>query len=386
MPTPIISSRVQEFLEQNRDLETPFLLIDLDQVERQFLTLRQALPSVACYYAMKANSAAPVIRRLLKLGSRFEAAGIHEVRKCLELGVPPRDVHFGNTIKKASDVAEAFRLGVHSFTFDSEVELEKIARLAPGSNVSCRLATDGLGAVWGLSRKFGRNPEEVVELMTAADRSGLRAYGVSFHVGSQQRDPGAWRRAIRNAADVIHTLNRKGVRPRLINLGGGYPSYHYASADLQPNADIFEYGKVIRSAIDEYLPEGIDCVMEPGRFLCAESGTIKAQVILVSDRLTDSALKRWVYLDVGRFNGMYESVDVAYPCLPSRTGGEVVPTVLAGPTCDSDDVMYDHDRAVLLPSDLCVGDTLLFSNAGAYTRSYTTVGFNGFPPLAEYFI
>lgn len=386
MQSPLISSRAREFLDKNPTLETPFLLIDLDLIEKQYCLLRDALPFVACYYAIKSNSAVPVIKRLNQLGSRFEAASIYEIEKCINLGVQPRDIHFGNTIKKESHIAEAYRLGIHSYTFDSEVELEKLARLAPGSNVSCRLATDGQGAVWGLCRKFGREPEDVITLMKMAHDMGLRAYGISFHVGSQQREPDAWRRAIQASSDVIHALNKMGVHPRLINLGGGYPSYRYATDALQPNVSIYDYGNIIRDAVREYLPEGIDCVMEPGRFICADSGYIKAEVILVSDRLTDGICKRWAYLDIGRFNGMYESLDVTYPILPSRPSTESISTILAGPTCDSEDIMYDKDRMVQLPRDLQIGDTLLFSNVGAYTRSYMTVEFNGFPPMKEYYI
>lgn len=386
MQLPPISSRVKAFMESNPHLETPCLLIDLDQIENQYRLLREALPFVACYYAMKSNSAAPVIQRLNQLGSRFEAASIYEIKRCIELGVQPRDIHFGNTIKKESHIAEAYRLGIHSYSFDSEAELEKIARLAPGSNVSCRLATDGIGAVWGLCRKFGRDPDVVVELMKMAHALGLRAYGISFHVGSQQRDPEAWRRAIKACSEIIHALNDMKIYPRLINLGGGYPSYHYTTENLQPKMSIFEYGEVIREAVHEFLPEGIDCVMEPGRFICAESGYIKTEVILISERMTDGIKKRWVYLDVGRFNGMYEAIDVTYPVYTTRNESSPMSCIIAGPTCDSDDVLYDKERMLPLPADLQPGDTLVFGNVGAYSRSYTTTEFNGFPPMKEYYL
>ncbi|CBL44804.1 Ornithine decarboxylase [gamma proteobacterium HdN1] len=386
LPSILPSEKMHHFLEANPRLETPFFLIDLDLIEQQYRLLREALPFAACYFAMKSNSSTAVIQRLNQLGSRFEAASIYEIRRCLALGVPPRDIHFGNTIKKDSHILEAYRLGVHSYAFDSSQELEKIAQLAPGSNVSCRLATDGKGAVWGLCRKFGRDPDDVVELMKYAHSLGLRAYGISFHTGSQQRSAGAWRRTIEICADIIQRLNQQQVYPRLINLGGGFPSYQYAGDEMQPQGDIFEYGKVIKTAVDELLPQGIDCVMEPGRFITAAAGLVKATVILVLDKATDGVPTRWVYLDAGRFNGLYESVDVEYPIITNRTDGTAIRTVLAGPTCDSDDVMYDRDRAVFLPDTLTQGDSLIFTNAGAYSKSYMTVDFNGFPPMQEYVV
>lgn len=383
---PLVSERMRAFLAENPQLETPFLLVDLAVIERQYNILREVLPSVDCYYAVKSNSAMPVIERLHRLGSGFEVASIYEVHKCLSLGVRPEHIHFGNTIKKESHIAESYRLGVRSFAFDAMAELEKLARAAPGALVSCRLATDGFGAVWGLCRKFGREPDDVVDLMIRARDLGLKPYGLSFHVGSQQRDPAAWRRAIARAAEVGKRLRAQGIELGLINIGGGFPSFDYLSQKLKPQAEIEEYGRVIQAAVQEYFPQGIRCMMEPGRFISAGAGMIKSEVVLVTEKWTDGALRRWIYLDVGRFNGLYEAADVVFPVFTSRDGEPRSPAIVAGPTCDSDDVLYDRERALELPNGLRVGDSILFANVGAYSLSYRTLDFNGFPPLQEYYI
>lgn len=384
MNTPPMSQRAAEFLCREPERDTPFLLMDLGVIEDQYRSLGEALPGVACYFAVKSNPTPEVLCRLRRLGSRFETASIFEIRQCLSLGIPARDIHFGNPIKGESHIAEAYGLGVRSYTFDSELELEKLARSAPGSNVSCRLATDGQGAVWSLNRKFGQDPESAVRLLRRAHDLGLRAYGLSFHVGSQQRDPAAWDRAIRTAARAIEALDRLGVELRLINLGGGFPAYGYSGAHLQPQTGISQYGEAIRDAIRRHVPRAVDCVMEPGRFLCAAAGWVHSSVVLVTDRLNDGVSQRWVYVDAGRFNGLYEANDIQYPVLAESGSGPSAPCIVAGPTCDSDDVLFDRERAVQLPVGLAPGDRLTFAFAGAYTRTYAMAGMNGFPPLATY--
>lgn len=386
MTLSVLSHSIRVFMKENRELETPYLVIDLDIIEDRYRALKEALPNVTCYYAIKCNSAPPVIRRLRELGSRFEAASIWEIEACIAEGVAGGDIHFGNTIKKESHIRRAHELGVHSYTCDSLREIEKVARAAPGSSISCRLATDGKGAVWGLCRKFGQTVEQVVELLAHAHDLGLVTSGVSFHVGSQQSDPGAWRRAIADAAEVARELEKKGIALHLINLGGGFPTPGYCQDDRNHEQAIRAYGEEIQQAIDDYLPEGIHCVMEPGRYIAASAGVMAAEVITLLDKVTDGQLVRWVYLDVGRFNGLWEANDITFPVQTCRDGDETVRAVLAGPTCDSEDVLYDVARHFHVPRTLDVGDRMTFANTGAYTRSYTTVGFNGFPPLREFYV
>ena len=170
------------------DLPSPCLIVDVDIVAHNFEELARSLPEARVFYAVKANPADEIVARLARLGSAFDTASIGEIDLCLSHGVSPDRLSFGNTIKKERDIAEAYGKGVRMFAFDSEPELEKIARVAPGSKVYCRVLMECEGAEWPLSRKFGCEPAMAVDLLARAKALGLDAYGISFHVGSQQTD------------------------------------------------------------------------------------------------------------------------------------------------------------------------------------------------------
>ena len=178
-------------------LATPCLVLDVDRVEQNYRRLTGALPVARVYYAVKANPAAPILERLVGLGSSFDAASFEEVEFCLAAGARPETISFGNTIKKASAIQRAHEAGVAMFAFDSAEELEKLAQHAPGAKVYCRLLVENDGAEWPLSRKFGTTVETARRLMLRAGEMGLDPYGLSFHVGSQQTTTGSTRRRSR---------------------------------------------------------------------------------------------------------------------------------------------------------------------------------------------
>ncbi len=256
-----------------------------------------------------------------------------------------------------------------------------MAESAPGSRVLCRLVTSGEGSDWPLSRKYGCSTYEAVEVLTLADQLGLEAAGVSFHVGSQQRDPEAWAKPIAAAARVFELLRTRGISPSVLDLGGGFPASH---EDGCP--PVASYGEAIerhlRHSFGENRPETL---VEPGRGIVGDAGTLVASVIGVIDR----GGVRWVYLDAGVFTGLVETLEEAirYRITTSADGpanGAVTrPCVLAGPTCDSADVLY-QDRMVDLPVTLAEGDEVRLLSSGAYTSCYSTVGFNGFAPLPTF--
>jgi ornithine decarboxylase len=250
--------------------------------------------------------------------------------------------------------------------------------------VTCRLATSGQGADWPLSGKFGCDAEMAADLLTHAQLLGLDPVGISFHVGSQQRDPRQWDAAIADAAAVFATCAASAVPLRNLDLGGGFPARYRDSVP-----DIGEYVRTIRSSLATHFGEGRPSVaVEPGRFIVAEAGVLHAEVVLVS-RKSYADDHRWVYLDAGVFGGLAETLGeaITYPIATSRDGdgSGVGPVVLAGPTCDSVDVLYERNRYEL-PRSLTTGDRLMFLSAGAYTNAYCTDGFNGFGPLAVYCI
>lgn len=362
------------YLERQAALPTPCLVMDLDVVRASYRRLRAVLPTARVYYAVKANPDPHVVAALAGLGAGVDVASPAEVTLCLSAGAAPGSVSYGSTVKKRSDVAFAFGAGVRRFAVDSPADLENIAAVAPGSQVYCRLFVPDDGARTPFGRKFGCSPSEAAELLLAAGRLGLTPYGVSFHVGSQQLDPAAFARGVAAAASVAE----RGAPVPVLNLGGGFPA-RYAS----PVPPLTAYAEAIRCAVLRYFPHGApELVIEPGRVLVAEAGILRTEVVLVAHR--DG--RRWVYLDVGRYGGLAETENeaIAYRIVGSgHVDGPDGPVVLAGPTCDGDDVLYQR-TPYNLPMSLRAGDTLDILAAGAYTASYASVAFNGFPPLPTY--
>lgn len=360
---------------------TPCLTLDLGCVAVRYREFTSAFPGVSVFYAVKANPHPAVISLLVEMGSCFDVASRAELDLCLDAGAPAERISFGNTIKYERDIAYAHQLGVELFAFDSECELRKIAAHAPGAAVYCRVLIGSDGARWPLSRKFGCAPDMAADLLELAGRLGLQPRGVSFHVGSQQLDPTRWRDGIALAAGVFKELRSAGHAPTLVNLGGGFP----ASYDTEV-PEIGTFAAEVTSALaDEFGETALEIMAEPGRFLVSDAGVLHSTVLLVSRKSYTDSL-RWAYVDVGRFGGLAETENeaIVYPILCEARSGEIPgPAVLAGPTCDSMDILYEKTPP-FLPLDLAAGDQLEFLGTGAYTASYSSVGFNGFPPLATH--
>ena len=375
------TQRIIDFLATRRP-DGPCLVLDLDVVADNFRAFERALPDSKIYYAIKANPAPEILRMLSQMGSCFDAASVAEVELAMNAGAPAGRISFGNTIKKERDIARAYHLGVRMFAVDCVEEVEKIARVAAGSRVFCRVLTDGEGADWPLSRKFGCVPAMAVDVLRRARALGLDAYGVSFHVGSQQTDLGAWDRALGDARQVFETLAAEGIVLRMVNMGGGFPTRYLKDV---PAAEA--YGRAIFEALSKHFGNAIpETVIEPGRGMVGNAGVIKSEVVLISKK-ADNDNVRWVYLDIGKFGGLAETMDEAirYPLVTRRDGDETAPCVLAGPTCDSADVLYEK-TPYPLPLSLTIGDEVLIEGTGAYTTTYSAVAFNGFEPLRSYVI
>jgi ornithine decarboxylase len=381
-----MTDKIRRFLRQEQPA-TPCLVVDVDRVVDNYRRLARGLPGAEIYYAIKANPAPPVLAALVAEGSRFDAASIHEVKMALAAGVAPAHVSFGNTIKKERDIAAAFARGVGMFAFDSAEELAKLARAAPGARVYCRLLMTNESAGWPTSRKFGCDVEMAGDLLIEAKSLGLVPYGVSFHVGSQQTDLEQWDVAVARTKLLFTTLEAAGIRLGMVNIGGGLPVSYGDDTPEHPVPD-FESGcRAIMVALQKHFGNRMPAIVaEPGRALAADAGIISSEVVLIS-RKGYGDDRRWVFLDVGKFGGLIETMDecIRYRIETDHDGGETGPVVLAGPTCDETDVLYDR-ADYRLPLDLAVGDRVRILAAGAYTSSYCSVGFNGFPPLAEHYL
>ncbi|BBX99120.1 spermine/spermidine synthase domain-containing protein [Mycobacterium lacus] len=352
--------------------ETPYLTIDLARVRRNFQRLQAALPDARIRYAVKANPAEPILRLLAAEGAAFDIASIGEIDVCEAAGIDGHLMTFGNTIQKPSWVAQARSRGVRRFTFDTEQGMTTIAEHAVGASVECRVAPAFPSSVTPFGHKFGCRPDEAAGLLNRARRLGLRPEGLCFHVGSQQLDPTAWELGIRCAASIFDALGDLVT----VNAGGGFPiEYAAAAPELEAVAE------VIRSALTRYFGANPpQLVLEPGRALVATAGTVSSEVVSVRIG-TDG--RRWVYLDIGRYSGLAETENecIRYRLRTNRDGDPVDDAVVAGPTCDGDDVLYQrYPLAVTLRP----GDRVEIDDAGAYTVSYAST-FNGFPLLPTYF-
>lgn len=358
------------------DFDRPTLVVSRDRVSAQYDALHAGLGHAHIHYAVKANPAAQIIRLLVEKGSGFDAASRQEIELCLAQGAKPQNISFGNTIKRASDIAFAHSAGVTLFAADSDAELEKIAAHAPGARVYIRLIVENSMADWPLSRKFGCAPASLPGLLDYARALGLVPYGLSFHVGSQTRKAEYWNPVLDQVSTLWHAAQADGHDLQLLNLGGGFPAFYGESIEA-PRA----YAAAVMSAVEARFGAVPQVMAEPGRGLVAEAGHIAAEVMLVSRKSADD-LHRWVYLDIGRFSGLAETEGEAirYQIATPHDGGETGPCVLAGPSCDSADILYEK-RPIHLPVALKSGDKVMIRCCGAYTSSYSSVGFNGFPPL-----
>ncbi len=376
-----MNEKIAHFLD-NRQPATPCLVVDLDIIRRNYLALAENLPQADIYFAVKANPAPQILSLLVDLGAHFDAASYREIEACLAAGATPERLSYGNTIKKQADIAKAADRGVDLFSFDSEAELMKLAEAAPGSRVICRILMESGDAQWPLSRKFGCTREMAKDLLIRANGIGLHAYGVSFHVGSQQINPRQWITAIEKTAALFADVATAGITLETINLGGGFPTYY---RDDIP--DLSRYGDVISEAIArEFGHTTPRIIIEPGRGICGDAGVLQSEVVLIS-RKGYGDDERWVYLDIGKFGGLPETAEerIQYAIETPRDGGKAGRVIIAGPTCEELDILYKK-AAYELPMNLQIGDKVAFLSAGAYTSTYASIGFNGFPPLDEYYI
>ncbi len=376
-----MTPKIARFLAEQQPA-TPCLVLDVDRVEENFRALQHTLPLARIYYAVKANPAHQILERLVGLSSFFDAASFEEVSACLDAGARPEAISFGNTIKKVSAIRAAHAKGVSLFAFDSQEEMEKLAKHAPGARVYCRILVENEGADWPLSRKFGTTVDNARSLMLRAGEMGLDPYGLSFHVGSQQTTTRAYEIAIGKVAMLFTDLTEAGVNLRMMNLGGGFPVRY---RDDVPEID--QFGDAIMTAMVEHFGNNLpEMFIEPGRFIVGDAGLVSAEVVLVCRRDPSDPV-RWVYLDIGRFGGLAETEGEAikYAIATPHDGTAMGPVAIAGPTCDGADIMYEKSN-YRLPIALTSGDKVELLSTGAYVTTYASQRFNGFAPLAEYYL
>ena len=361
---PLDFAVVREAVRHNHH-RTPFLLLDPELIRSKLRRFRAAMPDVALHYAVKANPHPDILRVMLDEGVGFEVASVAELDALLALGVSAHEVHFNNPIKPREHVTAAARAGVKWYVIDSVDELRKVASVKHDAHLCLRIETQNIGSDWPLTGKFGATFPEVEDILREASELKADVAGAAFHVGSQCRNLDNWHIGIENAKLVFDMMRTRRMKPRLLNIGGGFPVQH-----RKPIPAIEKIGATVNRAIAD-LPAAMRVMAEPGRFLVSDCAWLVT-------RVTGTAVRcgtRWIYLDAGVYHGMMEAIGgLEYDIRTDRHDAEI-PCTIAGPTCDSTDVVA-RDRP--LPEDLREGDYVYIPNAGAYTTAYATQ-FNGFP-------
>ncbi|HXK37976.1 MAG TPA: type III PLP-dependent enzyme [Candidatus Paceibacterota bacterium] len=371
--------RIQKFAENQ---QTPCLIIDLKRINEAYDRLVSSMPGTRIFYAIKACPMDEVITTIYGRGSNFDVASRPEIEQLLRLGIPGSRISYGNPIKTREEITFAFESGVKLYTCDSYEDLMDMAECAPGALINFRILLDGEGADWPLSRKFGCHPGMAFRLAIKARELGLVPYGIAFHVGSQQRDIGQWDTALTQVKSLFDALAKEqDIHLKCINIGGGFPAQY-----LKPTHSQEKYGSSVMDYLrDDFNIEDLDIIVEPGRSLAGDAGVICTKVKRVSKKSVNDDV-RWLFLDIGRFGGLAETEGEAirypihYPDYAHESGEDWDDVIIAGPTCDSADIMYQKELYAA-PAGLKQGDFVYLLSTGAYTSSYSAVCFNGFPPL-----
>lgn len=354
-------------------MTTPTILIDQKQLAQNCQAFKDNFKNFQIYYSVKANNNISVLKIIHDSGLGFDVASWNEIKLLKSIEVKPEHIVFSAPTKIPSDIANAFAFGINRFAFDSKMELEKLAKLAPGSKVYVRLSVDNEGSEWPLIRKFGVETDEAIDLFKYSKSLGLEPFGITFHVGSQNLNPRAWANAIDKAYNLYKNLLAHNISLKMIDIGGGYPVTY-----LNKAPSLEKISNFIVKKIDDKFHKEIEFYIEPGRSLVGNTGKLIASVINRAKR-TDG--KEWLYLDTGVYHGLQETIEgFKYQINTSKdtNSKKKKEFIICGPTCDSTDKIME---AVLLPDELTVGDIVEFHSAGAYTNSYEH--YNGFqyPPL-----
>ncbi len=346
------------------DEAPPYLLIDKEVVKGNISTIGRNIRNSKVFYAVKANPDMEVLRFLNSLGVGFEIASEGELQILADLGVGPERIITSNPIKTLKFLEKAVPYGINYFAFDSISEVDKLLRYAPGCNVYVRLSVPNEGSEWPLSKKFGVELDEAVELLLYAGRKGLNPVGVTFHVGSQCNNVYNWNTAIGKAKELWEISEQNGMKLSVLNIGGGYP-IHYTKNVV----DVETIEKKIDRVIAKKFSKDVEIFIEPGRSVVGDAGVFVSTVIGKAKRGDEN----WLYIDVGVFNGLMESIGGIKYVYIVGSRNEPEKWTIAGPSCDSFDVI---DREVILPEPE-VGNRILILSSGAYTISYASE-FNGF--------
>lgn len=346
------------------EFEPPYLLIDKAKLKQKVRSIGKNIRNSKVFYAVKANPDIEILKLVKSLGIGFEIASEGELNILSSLGVGKEMIISSNPIKSFRFLRMASDCGVSYFAFDSEDEIEKLREYSPNCNVYVRLSVPNEGSEWPLSKKFAVELDEAEELLMFAKKRKLNPVGITFHVGSQCTNIYNWNAALDKAKILWDRAEERGIRLSMLNIGGGYPIRYTKNV-----VNITTIEKNVGKLIYEKFPKNTKIFIEPGRAVVGDAGIFVSKVIGKAKRADED----WLYIDVGVFNGLMESVGGIKYSYIVEGSRQVKKWTLAGPSCDSFDVI---DKDIFLPEPR-VGNILLILSSGAYTISYASE-FNGF--------
>ena len=360
----------KEMQELSEKYPTPFVVISLAQVKRNYDFLKRNMPRVNVYYAMKANPAPRIVTALAERGASFDTASAGEIETLARMGLPGTRMIYANPVKTSQGLAASAQFGVRRFTFDDKSEIPKMAAAVPGAEVLVRVRVKNQRALVDLNAKFGAEPEAAVPLLLAAKEAGLRPVGVCFHVGSQSLSTEAYEDALVLMRKIFDEALAAGLSLSLLDIGGGFP---IPTAD-GTRPDVGALMRTIEQQLDRLFPK-VEIWAEPGRYLCGTAVNLVTSVIGEKERGGQS----WYILDEGLYGTFSGAIfdHWTFDFIAFKPGRRRKVT-LVGPSCDSIDFVR---RDILLPK-LAIGDKLLVPDCGAYTTASATT-FNGFALATE---
>jgi len=347
----------------------PLLVINQKNLIDNYTTLNNLLPRVNIFYAIKSNPNKEIVKTFIKLKASFEVASAGEINLLASLGVDSNKIIFANTVKKIEDLKIAKAKNIDLTTFDSKLEIDKIAKYLPRSKVLLRLKVPNIDSLVDLSLKFGADEKEAISLIKIAKDKGLIPAGISFHVGSQCLNVVNYGKAIELAAKIFTKCKKENINLSLLNIGGGFPVQYQQNVTVPSLKDI---ARKINHSLDKYFSDKrIKIIAEPGRYLSAPAVNLICSVIGKNIRNN----KQWYTVDDGLY-GSFSGIlfdHAKYQFFTFKEEG-ITPSVLAGPSCDSLDIIADD---LYLPN-LELGDLIIVPQIGAYSSAHAT-NFNGIP-------
>ncbi|MFH1287217.1 MAG: type III PLP-dependent enzyme [bacterium] len=345
---------------------SPVLLLSKNQVKENYRTLKKYLPSVDFYYAVKSNPNVELLKAVKEIDGFFDLASAGEIKILKKLGVPASKCIYTHPIKKKEDIKYALDYGVKLFIIDNEYEIAKLKKFKKDLDVLVRISISNPDCPVDLSLKFGAEPKDALDLIKKAHNEGISVKGISFHVGSQNMNAYKYVEALEYCKDIFKLAALEGIDFEILDIGGGFP------VSYTKNVMPVDYScNIIKSYLEKNF-QNFRFIAEPGRFISAASMTLVVSVVGKSKRNGVC----WYYIDDGlysTFSGkVFDACDYKILCEKS---GEPTPCVIAGPTCDSFDIVYKN---ILLP-ELDIGDILIFPNMGSYASANAT-NFNCIEP------